>query len=124
LGQTEDDAGKTAKEAILGVPPRTQDFKKHNQAGKIQGTSKRIKATILRKSSSSAAEDMRPGVDTALRTCQGAAVNRVKRLGGGLPSPAPPPGVAVSQLPCLGLPLVLRTRLVETEANKQIDSKL
>ena len=62
-------------------------------------------------------EDMCPGVDTALRSCQGAAVNRVS-LGRRLPSPAVRPGEAVSQLPCLGLPLVFQASEVEpTNAN-------
>ena len=51
---------------------------------------------------------MCPGVDTAQRTCQGAAVNRVKRPGRRLPSTAVVPGEAVSQLPRLGLPLVFQ----------------
>ena len=61
-------------------------------------------------------EDMCPGVDTSLRTCQGAAVNRVS-LGRRLPSPAVRPGEAVSQLPCLGLPLVFQARAVEPRSS-------
>jgi hypothetical protein len=58
------------------------------------------------------AEDMRPGVDTAQRPCQGAVLNRAS-LGRRLPSAAVLPGVAVSQLPCPGFPLVLPARVTE-----------
>jgi hypothetical protein len=58
------------------------------------------------------AEDMRPGVDTAQRSCQGAAVNRVS-LGTWLPSAARAPREAVSQLPRPGFPLVFQARREE-----------
>ena len=58
-------------------------------------------------------EDMCLGVDVALRTCQGAAVNRVRRPGEEHLSPALTPGVATSQLPGPRLPLVFQARTVE-----------
>ena len=58
---------------------------------------------------------MRPGVDAAQRACQGAAVHRVNRPGDRLPSAAVPPGVAASQLPRLGLPLVFQARNRNTD---------
>ena len=58
-------------------------------------------------------EDMCLGVDAAQRACQGAAVNWVKCPGERLPSPDALPGVAVSQLPSLRLPLVFQARTVE-----------
>jgi hypothetical protein len=60
---------------------------------------------------------MCPGVSTAQRTCQGAAVNRANRPGKRLLSPVAFPGEAVLQLPRLGLPLVFRARTSEPNNN-------
>ena len=58
----------------------------------------------------------------AQRPCQGAAVNRVKRPGERLHSPAASPGEAMPQLPRLGLPLVFRARFVESDNSSSSSS--